>query len=83
MPEFDLVEIELDEGGYDENGRYYGIDLPLWKAIGDADDIIFRAKDEVEAAEHLTMVLDYFMNNKSGKWPSKRIERHDVKDFCR
>lgn len=81
MPEFELVEVELDDGGYDENGRYYGVGQLLWKAIGDNNDIIFRAWSEQEAREHLTMVLDHYTNKKPG-WPSAEIERYDIEQFC-
>ena len=44
-----LRRIRLDRDGYDERGRYYGIDEPLWR--------IWNADDTEEGSEE----IDFFI----------------------
>lgn len=83
IPEFRLREIELDEGGYtvEPPHQYYGVDEPLWKAIGEGGDLIFRASSEDEAREKVIRVLEHVVNCIPGPWPDGDIPRNDVEEF--
>lgn len=51
-----LTYIPLDEGGYDPQGRYYGIGDALWSFISEDGEIDerFRAKNERAAFKQMT-----------------------------
>lgn len=51
-----LTYIPLDDGGYDPQGRYYGIGEALWSFISEDGEIDerFRAKSEREAFKQMT-----------------------------
>jgi hypothetical protein len=83
FPEFELREIELDDDGYmvDAPYCYYGIGEPLWKAISDNNDIVFRAWSEEDARERITKVIEHFVNNICGPWPDWDILPNDIEMF--
>jgi len=50
---FHLVRMKLVDGGYDVAGAYWGIGDPMWRAIGEDEDMVnemfIRAKTRYEA----------------------------------
>lgn len=58
--EITLEEIELDEGGYDEGGRYFGIGERLWSAHLEGEDreswLMLRDSSKDEALRRVEAV---------------------------
>lgn len=46
-----VVRIPLDSGGYDKGGKYYGVGVPLYKAVGEEHEYEFRAPTRAIAVE--------------------------------
>ena len=62
---FHLVKMRLVDGGYDQGGAYWGLGDPMWRAIGEDEDMVnemfirARTRDEAKA-----QVLETFPNAK-------------------
>jgi hypothetical protein len=48
-----LRRVRLDRGGYDENGRYFGVGQPLFIADADTEWEFLRARDRDDAKRKL------------------------------
>ena len=48
-----IRRVPLNNGGYDTNGYYWGIDLPLYVCYNDYEVVHFRADDREHAIEQL------------------------------
>jgi hypothetical protein len=53
----ELQRVELDEGGYDDGGAYWGVGQPLYLALitvdGEQGSLFFRANSPAAARTHV------------------------------
>jgi hypothetical protein len=52
-----LFKLNIDSGGYDDGGNYWGIGKPLYMATGDDYQAFQRANSRKEAAELLKITV--------------------------
>lgn len=59
--QFELERVKLDRGGYDPNGRYYGVGQALFRATvpSNGDEALFRAKSASEAKKTVSWHLQH------------------------